>query len=92
MSKKGKTESLDHLGSILKITPNKYNKIVIETSVGKRYFCDLTFFQNIHCYPKIEEWNNVTIDRNGKDLIWSSQFKVKIDQVIDHAYKTETIS
>jgi hypothetical protein len=90
MSKKGKTKDLtDFLGLITKVTPNKYNKVVIETSKGKRYFSDLTFFQNIHCYPKEGEWNNVSIDPNGKNLIWSSKFQVKIDQIVENSFKTE---
>jgi hypothetical protein len=89
MSKKEKP--LDLLGSITKVTTNKYNKVVIETSLGKRYYSDLTFFQNIHCYPTNDEWNNVSIDRNGEGLIWSSKFQVKINQVIEQAYQTETL-
>ena len=81
----------ENFGTIKKVTPNKYNKIVIETSLGKRYFADLTFFQNIHCYPKLEEWDNVSIDYQGKDLIWSSKLKINIKQVIDHSFKTENV-
>ncbi len=89
MSKKEKP--VDLFGSITKVITNKYNKVVIETSLGKRYFSDLSFFQKVHCYPIIEEWKNVSIDSYGLDLIWSSRFEVHITQIIDHAYKIEEL-
>lgn len=91
MNKKSKNEPVNLFGFITKVTTNKYNKVVIETSLGKRYYSDLTFFQNIHCYPTSDEWNNVSIDRNGEGLIWSSKFQVKINQVIEQAYQTEAL-
>lgn len=89
MNKKGKSDPLKLFGTITKVTPNKYNKIIIETSLGKRYFSDLTFFQNIHCYPKMDEWNNVTIDKSGLDLIWPGKFRVSLGQIIDHSFKVD---
>jgi hypothetical protein len=87
-----KGDSMDSpTGLITKATPLKFNKIIIETSLGKRYYSDLTFFQKVHCYPTTEEWKNVSIDSYGLDLIWSTRFEINITQVIDHSYKVENL-
>jgi hypothetical protein len=74
---------------IKKVTPLKYNKIMIETSLGKKYNSDLSFFNKVHCYPTEADWKNVSIDKSGTDLIWSTKFKIKLIQIIEHAFKIE---
>ena len=74
---------------IKKVSPLKYNKIMIETSLGKKYSSDLSFFNKVHCYPTEADWKNVSIDKSGLDLIWSTKFKINLTQIIEHAFKIE---
>ena len=74
---------------IKKVTPLKYNKIMIETSLGKKYSSDLSFFNKVHCYPTEADWKNVSIDKSGLDLIWSTKFKINLTQIIEHAFMIE---
>ena len=76
---------------ISKVTPLKYNKISLETSLGRRYSSDLSFFQKVHCYPKIVDWEKVSIDKDSLGLSWSSKFKVTLSQIKDSAFKVEDI-
>ena len=74
---------------IKKVSPLKYNKIMIETSLGKKYSSDLSFFTKVHCYPAEADWKNVSIDKSGLDLIWSTKFKINLTQIIEHAFMIE---
>jgi hypothetical protein len=76
---------------IKKVIPLEYNKLIIETNEGERYFSDISFFQKVFCYPKTEDWAKVSIDSYGLDLIWPTRFEIHITQVIDSSYRTEKI-
>lgn len=88
MNKKGNPIA-SPIGLIKKATPLKYNKIMIESSLGKKYYSDLTFFQKVHCYPSEMDWKNVSIDKSGLVLTWPTKFEIKITQIIEHAFKIE---
>lgn len=75
---------------IKKVSTPRYGEVVIETN-NKRYFAKLERFKKVFCYPEETEWPKVSIDSRGLDLIWPSRFELHIDQIIDHAYKTEII-
>ena len=42
---------------------------------------DLSKFETVYCFPNPDQWNEVSIDSYGRELIWSSRFEVHIDQV-----------
>ena len=79
----------DLMNLIKKVSPLKYNKIMIETSLGKKYSSDLSFFNKVHCYPTETDWKDVSIDKSGLELIWSTKFKINLTQIIDHAFQIE---
>ena len=76
---------------IKEVKPLEYNKLVIETTSGKRFFSDLSFFQKVYCYPEKKEWKKVSIDSYGLDIVWPSRFEVHVTQVIDASYRVEEI-
>lgn len=75
---------------IKNVSTPEYKKIVIETP-SKRYYSDLSDFEKVYCFPSINEWGQVSIDSHGIDLIWPGRFEVHINQVIDRAYKVESL-
>ena len=77
---------------ILDVKPLEYMKLSIDTNDGKRYFIDLSDFKDVYCFPKSEEWEKVSIDSYGLDLIWPGRFEVHVDQLIPIAYKEEKAS
>jgi hypothetical protein len=88
----GKGDTMDNTVTIIKkVTPLEYNKLIIETNAGERYFSDLSFFQKVYCYPQSGEWDKVSIDNYGLDLLWPTRFEVHITQIIDSSYKVEKI-
>ncbi len=76
---------------IKKVIPLEYNKLIIETNEGERYFSDISFSQKVYCYPKAEDWAKVSTDSYGLDLIWPTRFEIHITQIIDSSYKIEKI-
>ena len=75
---------------ILKVTTPEYGQVVIETSDGNRYYCDLAALEPVYCYPKtMDEWQRVAIDSYGLGLIWTSRFEVHVDQVLGLADRKE---
>lgn len=75
---------------IQKVKPLDYKKVLIETA-SKRYYSDLSEFESVQCFPESLEWNDVSIDSDGVDLIWGCRFEVHVTQVIDCAYKVEDL-
>ena len=75
---------------IQKVKPLDYKKLLIETD-SKRYYSDLTEFDSVHCFPDKNQWNDISIDSDGIDLIWGCRFEVHVNQVIDCAYKVEDL-
>jgi len=74
---------------ILKVQALEYNKLSVILNDNKIYYCDLSFFSKVFCYPKQNEWSKVSIDSHGLDLIWPSRFEVHVDQLIHEAYLVE---
>ncbi|MBI4405420.1 MAG: hypothetical protein HY537_14750 [Deltaproteobacteria bacterium] len=77
---------------IKKVQSQILPRLVIETSVGKRYLADLSRFKGVYCFPKSQaEWNEVSVTTAGYALIWPSRFEVHVDQVIDAAIRVEDV-
>ena len=91
-SHEGKGTAMDSSIELIKnVRPLDYNKLAIETTAGKRYYSDLSFFRKVFCYPSEKDWKKVSIDSYGLDLVWSSRFEIHVTQVIDSAYQVEEI-
>lgn len=67
----------------------EYKKIKITLNDGTIVFSNLEDFEDVYCFPKQADWNNVSIDSYGRGLIWSTRFEVHIDQIIDASYSVE---
>ena len=70
---------------IINVRALDYHSVELETNQGNCYRCDLSRFQSVYCYPKKEQWNKVSIDSYGLDLVWPSRFEVHIDQALAEA-------
>jgi hypothetical protein len=58
-------------------------QVEVQLSDGSVVRSDLTRFKAVYCFPKSDdEWQKVSIDSHGLDLIWASRFEVHVDQVI----------
>ena len=58
-------------------------QVEVELSDGTVVRSDLSRLKNVYCFPKSEaEWQKVSIDSHGLDLIWASRFEVHVDQVL----------
>jgi hypothetical protein len=58
----------------------------ILTSDGFFVTSDLSRFSAVHCFPKNNaDWESVSVDSSGLDLIWRTRFEVHVDQVLDNA-------
>ncbi len=78
---------------IISVSTPEYQKVIIETSDGLRYFSDLSSMSKVYCFPKSKsEWDKVSPDSHGLALVWVTRFEVHVDQVIGLAYKTEQLS
>ncbi len=77
---------------ILKVSIPAYKKVMIETSDGMRYFCDLKSFESVYCFPKDElQWSKVSPDSYGLGLVWESRFEVHVSQIVALAERKEKI-
>jgi hypothetical protein len=55
-----------------------------------RYKANLSRFVAVCCFPRtFEEWSAVTQDSEGLSLVWTTRFKVHVDQVIGVAHRVE---
>ena len=77
-------------GLISRVSTPRYKVIQIETSDGKTLQADLSFFENVYCFPKNQqEWTKVAPDSFGMALIWESRFEVHLDQIEAFAVRVE---
>lgn len=58
-------------------------QVEVKLSDGTKVVSDLSRFKAVYCFPKSEsEWQKVSIDSQGLDLIWASRFEVHVDQIL----------
>ena len=71
---------------IINVAPQKMPILSIETNCNNLYTANLSYFKNVHCFPKTQsEWENVNIAAGGFNLTWTNGFEVHIDQIIAEA-------
>jgi hypothetical protein len=57
--------------------------VEVKLSDGRTVLSDLSRFKSVYCFPKSDaEWQRVSVDSQGLDLIWASRFEVHVDQVL----------
>jgi len=75
---------------ITSVSVKEYGKVIIETSNGKRFHSDLSFFSKVYCFPQTEaDWKKVAPDADGLALVWSSRLEVHVDQIMALATQVE---
>ncbi len=85
--------AIDQANILVKnVTSLKYPKIEFETTEGKKYISDLSFFKKVKCFPKNQdEWNKVFATEGGYNITWSTRFEIHIFQAIEYATSEEII-
>jgi hypothetical protein len=74
------------------VTALKYPKIEFETTDGKKYISDLSFFKKVKCFPSSQEqWDRVFTTEEGYNITWSSRFEINVFQAIDCAIDSALI-
>jgi Protein of unknown function (DUF2442) len=58
-------------------------QVEVQLSDGQTVQADLSRFKTVFCFPKSDaEWQKVSVDSHGLDLIWASRFEVHVDQLL----------
>ena len=60
-------------------------QVEVQLSDGRVVRADLSRFKSVYCFPKLDaDWQKVSVDSHGLDLIWASRFEVHVDQVLSN--------
>ena len=67
---------------IRQVSAVDYKRVKLTLTDGTVVFSDLSEFADVYCFPREEEWKNVSVDSYGRGIVWSSRFELHIDQVL----------
>ena len=68
---------------IVSVSALQNSLVEVQLSDGSVIQADLSRFNAVCCFPKTDaDWQKVSVDSHGLDLIWASRFEVHVDQVL----------